>query len=240
MELGYEGRHVVVTGGTGELGGAVVAALLEAGAIVHVPCRNADKPGSLGVLRSAELKLVGGIDLGDEAAVSRFYAELPALWASIHSAGGFTMSSIGDTSMKDFEALMKTNASSCFLSCREAVKAIRRSNPVGPGGKGRIVNVTAMPALEPRHGAGMIAYASSKAAVAAITIALAEEVANEGIWVNAIAPSIMDTRANRAAMPHADASVWAKTEEVAKTIAFLASPQNLVARGGIVPVYGRS
>jgi NAD(P)-dependent dehydrogenase (short-subunit alcohol dehydrogenase family) len=86
----------------------------------------------------------------------------------------------------------------------------------------------------------MAAYAASKAAVAALTVALAEEVAKDGILVNAVAPSIMDTRTNRAAMPKADYAVWPKVEEVAATIAFLASPNNAVTRGAIVPVYGKS
>jgi NAD(P)-dependent dehydrogenase (short-subunit alcohol dehydrogenase family) len=86
----------------------------------------------------------------------------------------------------------------------------------------------------------MAAYTASKAGVAALTAALAEEVAKSGILVNAIAPSIMDTPANRAAMPQADFAAWPKVEEVAATILFLASPQNKVSRGGIVPVYGRS
>jgi NAD(P)-dependent dehydrogenase (short-subunit alcohol dehydrogenase family) len=105
---------------------------------------------------------------------------------------------------------------------------------------GRIVNVAARPGLEWRTGAGMAAYTASKAAVAALTVALAEEVAKDGILVNAIAPSIMDTPANRAAMPKADYSLWPKVEEVATTILFLASPENRVTRGGVVPVYGKS
>jgi NAD(P)-dependent dehydrogenase (short-subunit alcohol dehydrogenase family) len=108
------------------------------------------------------------------------------------------------------------------------------------GAGGRIVNVAARAALEWRSGSGMAAYAASKAAVAALSVALAEEVAKDGILVNAIAPSIMDTPANRAAMPQADFSAWPKVEEVAATILCLASPQNQVARGGVVPVYGRS
>ena len=84
------------------------------------------------------------------------------------------------------------------------------------------------------------AYTASKAAVAALTVVLAEEVAKNGVLVNAVAPSIMDTPANRAAMPKADFAAWPKVEEVAATIAFLASPENKVTRGGIVPVYGRS
>jgi NAD(P)-dependent dehydrogenase (short-subunit alcohol dehydrogenase family) len=86
----------------------------------------------------------------------------------------------------------------------------------------------------------MAAYAASKAAVAALTVAFAEEVAGVGILVNAVAPSIMDTPANRASMPKADYSAWPKVEEVAATILFLASPANTVTRGAIVPVYGRA
>jgi NAD(P)-dependent dehydrogenase (short-subunit alcohol dehydrogenase family) len=108
------------------------------------------------------------------------------------------------------------------------------------GRGGRIVNVAARPALEPRSGAGMAAYTASKAGVVAFTIALSEEVAKLGILVNAVAPSIMDTPANRAAMPKADHAAWPKVEEVAATILFLASPQNAVTRGAIVPVYGRT
>jgi NAD(P)-dependent dehydrogenase (short-subunit alcohol dehydrogenase family) len=105
---------------------------------------------------------------------------------------------------------------------------------------GRIVNVAARPALEWRSGAGMSAYAVAKAGVAALTVALAEEVAKDGILVNAVAPSVMDTPANRKAMPKADHAAWPKVEEVAATIAFLASSDNRVTRGAIVPVYGKS
>jgi NAD(P)-dependent dehydrogenase (short-subunit alcohol dehydrogenase family) len=119
-----------------------------------------------------------------------------------------------------------------MLCCRAAVRAMT--------GGGRIVNVAARPALEWRTGAGMTAYTVSKAGVAALTAALAEEVAKDGILVNAVAPSIMDTPANRKAMPKADHALWPKVEEVAATIAFLASPENRVTRGAIVPVYGKS
>jgi NAD(P)-dependent dehydrogenase (short-subunit alcohol dehydrogenase family) len=86
----------------------------------------------------------------------------------------------------------------------------------------------------------MTAYAASKAAVATLTVALAEEVVGQDILVNAIAPSILDTHANRQAMPKADHAAWPKVEEVARTILFLASPDNAVTRGAIVPVYGKS
>jgi NAD(P)-dependent dehydrogenase (short-subunit alcohol dehydrogenase family) len=86
----------------------------------------------------------------------------------------------------------------------------------------------------------MTAYAAAKAAVASLTLSLAEELAAERIWVNAVVPSTMDTPANRRAMPKADFARWPKVEEVAATIALLASPQNAVTRGALVPVYGRS
>ena len=86
----------------------------------------------------------------------------------------------------------------------------------------------------------MVAYTASKAAVAALTAALAEEVAKDDILVNAVAPSIMDTPANRHSMPNADYALWPKVAEVAATILFLASPDNRVTRGAVVPVYGKS
>lgn len=130
-------------------------------------------------------------------------------------------------------AQLDTNLVSCFLCCRAALKAF------GTDG-GRIVNVAARPALEPRSGAGMTAYTIAKSGVAALTVALAEEVSKDGVLVNAVAPSIMDTPANRKAMPKADHAHWPTVEQVAATILFLASPENTVTRGGIVPVYGRS
>jgi NAD(P)-dependent dehydrogenase (short-subunit alcohol dehydrogenase family) len=131
--------------------------------------------------------------------------------------------------------MWRINTVTAFLCCREAVQVLR----VGGGG-GRLVNVVARPALEPRGGAGMLAYTASKAALAAMTQALAEELAPEGIWVNAVAPSILDTPDNRRAMPGSDPSKWAGVEDAAATIVFLASPQNKATRGGVVPVYGRS
>ena len=108
------------------------------------------------------------------------------------------------------------------------------------GTAGRIVNVTARPGLEPRKGAGMIAYAASKAAVAAITVALAEEVKGKGILVNAVAPSTLDTPANRADMPKADFSKWVGLDDAAEAICHLASPQNMATSGALVPLYGRA
>ena len=109
----------------------------------------------------------------------------------------------------------------------------------GKGG-GRIVNVAARQALEPRTGAKMSAYTAAKAGVAALSAALGEELAGEGILVNAVVPSIMDTPTNRRDMPKANFDAWPKVEEVAATILFLASPENKLTRSGLVPVFGKS
>jgi NAD(P)-dependent dehydrogenase (short-subunit alcohol dehydrogenase family) len=232
--MSFAGRHVVVTGGTGALGTALVGALIQAGAHCHVPFIEAAVSPHFEHAQNKNVTLYAGVDLADEAQVARLYGALPALWASIHLAGGFAASKIESTSKADLMQMIEMNLVSAYLCSREAVKAMSR------GGGGRIVNVAARPALEPRHGAGMTAYTVSKAGVAALTAALAEEVVSHDILVNAVAPSVMDTAANRAAMPKADYAKWPKVEEVAATILFLASPENRVTRGAVVSVYGKS
>lgn len=237
--VAFSGAHVVVTGGTGVLGTAVVAALRQAEAICHVTNLAAHELDHFAHKSDADVHVTSGVDLTDEAAVARFYASLPPLWASIHIAGGFAMSPIAQTGAADFEAQFRMNALSCFLCSRAAVGAIRaRTMPTPSGAKGgRIVNVTARPGIEPRLGAGMVAYAASKGAVATLTQAMAEELAGEEIWVNAVAPSILDTPANRAAMPGAPHDRWVHPAAIAELIVFLASPDNRVTRGAVVPVY---
>jgi NAD(P)-dependent dehydrogenase (short-subunit alcohol dehydrogenase family) len=232
--LDFRGRIVVVTGGTGALGSAVVAALVEAGAVCHVPHLVDAELHHFPFRDSPEVKLHPQTDLTDEAAVQRFYDLLPGLWASIHLAGSFAGGSIIATSKSVLSAQLDANVVTCYLACRAAVSLLLKS-----AAGGRIVNVAARPALEWRSGAGMTAYSVSKAAVAALTVALAEEVAKDDILVNAIAPSIIDTPANRNAMPKADHAAWPKPAELAQAILFLASPENRVTRGAVVPVYGR-
>jgi NAD(P)-dependent dehydrogenase (short-subunit alcohol dehydrogenase family) len=231
----FSGRHVVITGGTGALGSAVVEALLQNDAHCHVPYIHAREAERFPHKQNERVKLYPGIELTDEAAVEKLYSGISPLWASIHLAGGFAMKPLAQASKADVMGQIETNLVSCFLCCRAAVVAMTTAKAGG-----RIVNIAARPALEPRLGAGMTAYTASKAGVAALTASLAEEVAKDGILVNAVAPSIMDTPANRSAMPKADFSAWPKVEEVAATIIFLASPDNAVTRGAIVPVYGKS
>ncbi len=238
----FSGSHVVVTGGTGALGRAVVAALRTGGAVCHVPNLAAAELADFPLASDPGVRIAHNVDLADEAAVRAFYQALPPLWASIHLAGGFAMAPVGAISGADFTAQFRMNALSCFLCSAAAVAAFRARRQPGPGGArgGRIVNVAARPALEPRLGAGMIAYTAAKSAVAALTQALAQEIVDEDIWVNAVAPSILDTPANRAAMPDAEHGRWVAPDDIAELIVFLASAANQVTRGAVIPVYGGS
>ena len=231
--MDFHDRHVVVTGGAGALGTALVEGLIEAGAICHVPCFDEAEAQRFRLRERPQVKLIVTGNLADEKNVVALYDGIAPLWASIHLAGGFAAGPLRETSTATLRQQIDMNLFSCLLCCRAAVNAMT-------GRGGRIVNVAARAALEWRTGAGMAAYTASKAAVAALTAALAEEVAKDGILVNAVAPSIMDTPANRKAMPKADFDLWPKVEEVAATILFLASPENRVTRGAVVPVYGRS
>lgn len=220
----------MITGASGGLGVSVVRHFLDRGAVVHAPMMESKAPPHLtqdGVHATAM------VDLGDEGAVSKYYGSLPSVWASVHLVGGFVMKPIAETTLADFRQMSLLNGRTSFLACREAVIAMRRG-----GRGGRIVNVIARPALVPAP--NLVAYAASKAAVAAITQSLAVEVASEDIFVNAIVPSIIDTPANRASMPRADFDTWPKPLELARVIANLASPENRVTSGALVPVYGRA
>jgi len=233
MGARFADRLVVVTGGTGALGEGVVGALLGEGAQVRIPSFSVSELDAFRYADHDRVDIVGGIDLRSEASVVGFYEGAAGLWASLHIAGGFAMGPIAETSRDDFVAQHEMNVVTCFLSCREAVRAM-----LGTGKGGRIVSVSARPALAPA--AGMVAYTTAKAGVASLTRCLAEEVRDDGIRVNAVAPSIMDTPTNREAMPDADHGAWPTVEEVAEAMLFLAAPQNTLTSGAVVPVYGRA
>jgi len=224
-------RHIVVSGGTGSLGQGIVSLLLENGATCWIPVYGEQPPG-LAFADHDRAHLIADVDLTQAASVKAFFAAMPSLWASIHVAGGFVMSSIGDTSVDQFEGMWRMNTLSTFLSCQAAVGRMRESNTGG-----RIVNVAARPAVEP--GGGMLAYTTSKAGVASLTECLAHEVSKDEILVNAILPAIIDTPANRSAMPDADHESWPKPPEIAHTVRFLVSPNNALTSGALLPVYGK-
>ena len=229
--VNLSGRHVVVGGGAGALGQAVVDLFAREGAICHVPVRGLAVPSP----RSG-VEFATGVDLTSESAVATFYAALPnELWASVHLAGGFAMGGITETSLGDLRSQIDMNVVTAFLCCREAVRRFRiRSG----GGGGRIVNVASRAALQP--GGPATAYSLAKAAVVSLTTTLADELKTEQILVNAVAPGIIDTPTNRSAMPDLDASHLVTPAKIASVIVWLASPENSVASGAVIPVYGNS
>lgn len=220
-------KRVVITGGDGALGQAVVKAFVDAGAECHLPIL-----GAVSTQPAAQVHLTGSVNLTEDAAVTAYYAGLPPLWASVHLAGGYQAKPIVDTTRADLDQQLALNLATAFLCCREAVRAMRKS------GGGRIVNVAARVVEVPV--AGSVAYSASKAGVASLTRALAVEARPDRILVNAVLPSLIDTPANRAAMPNADYSRWPKAEELAAAILWLASPENTLTSGALVPVYGNA
>jgi len=222
----WKSAHVVVAGGAGALGEAVVDAFVAEGAVCHVPVRGEAPAPREGVVWTP------GVDLRDELGVTGFYASLPAIAASVHVAGGFAAKPFVETSRDDLEKMLAVNLLTTFLCCREAVKKLEA------GGGGSIVNVGSRASEVP--GGGAIAYTASKAAVASMTRALAEEVRSKGIRVNAVLPAVIDTPANRAAMPRADFDRWARPSEIAAAILWLASPANRLVSGALLPVYGEA
>lgn len=230
--LEFEGRKVVVTGGTGVLGAAVAELLLARGARVVVPCFSAEEFEGCGFRDHERAHLVCPVDLTQDAAVRKFYGEIGTVWASIHIAGGFACVPIAEVDSAVVDQQVRMNATTSLLCCREAAARMV--------GGGRIVNVSARPALEPREGAGLSPYVIAKAGVAALTQALASELQAHDILVNAIAPSVIDTPSNREAMADSDFSKWVTPSDAAEVVGFLASPRNRVVSGAVVPVYGRA
>jgi NAD(P)-dependent dehydrogenase (short-subunit alcohol dehydrogenase family) len=239
MNLSIENRHIIVTGGTGSLGSAVVTLLLDAAALCSIPCFTHEEQAEFEFSNHPNVFTQGSIDLINEQQTQSFFEKAinkqGPLWGSIHIAGGFGMGSIESTNHADFMKQINLNLVTCYNSCRAATRHFKDQ-----ANGGRIVNIAARPALEPRQGKGMTAYTTSKAGVAALTESLAAEVIEDDILVNAIAPSTIDTPQNRNSMPDADYKNWPKPIQLARQIAYLVSPENEATRGAIIPVYGKS
>ena len=225
--------HIVVTGGTGALGVAVVKALVDAGAHCHVPAIETAVPADR--FPKERVSVSTTVDLSSEASVAAFYAKLPPLRAVVNIAGGFAWAPIADSPADVLQQQLSMNLISCVLSCRQAVANFRQA-----GRGGHIVNLSARPALNPRQGANMTAYTASKAAVAAFTVALAEELKGENISVVALCPSTIDTPVNRADMPQADHATWIKPASIAALIVAQLGMQDPINSGALIPVYGKA
>ena len=180
----------------------MVGALIEAGATCYVPWRHEAEAERFAYSQHDQVKLFGSVDLTDESAVDRFFGEVPTSWASIHVAGGFAMAPVAKASKADLMQLLDMNLVSCFLCCSHAVNAIGRS-----GKGGRIVNVAARHAFEWRGGAGLVAYTASKAAVAALTVALSRKLPRKE-FLSTRSPFDHGYAGEQAAMPKADYKAW--------------------------------
>ncbi|HSR42441.1 MAG TPA: SDR family NAD(P)-dependent oxidoreductase [Longimicrobiales bacterium] len=238
MSEGEAGRVGVVTGGAGALGRWVVGELALRGDRIHVPGRDAGTDSEVREFLADEFGedaaarvYFGRCDVTDPGEVESFFGAVVdgegRLEILVNGVGGFTMGSLEETGPGTWRRMIDLNATSAFLSCRAAAPAMKR------GGWGRIVNVASMPALE-RGAAGMSAYAPAKAALLNLTYTLAAELRPDGITVNAVVPTIIDTAANREAMPDADRSTWLHPREIARVVAFLASDDGGAANGAAI------
>jgi NAD(P)-dependent dehydrogenase (short-subunit alcohol dehydrogenase family) len=232
ISLDLNGQVIAVTGGFGSLAASVGRAALAAEARVALLDRaEASKaPADL-----SQALALGGIDLGSDGAASKAFAQVVERFGRldglVNVAGGFRWEKVEGGSIDTWDALYRMNL-------RTAVSASQAALPhLLAGGGGRIVNVGAGAAA--RAGVGMGAYAASKAGVARLTEALAEELKDRGVTVNAVLPSIIDTAANRAEMPNADFSRWVKPERIADLIVFLLSDHASAITGALIPISGR-
>ena len=233
----FMGKVALVAGGTGGLGRAVSLAFLKEGAELIVTYR---KDQEFDDLRSAAgasaSRLVGHrVDVTDEAAVQQLIegigAEQGRLDILVNTVGGYAGGiKLWELDTKVFDQMLALNLRPGYMLSRTAAKTMLKQ------GRGAIVNVASKAALD--HEAGAAAYAASKAAVVAMMDSLAADLNGSGVRVNSILPSIIDTDANRKAMPGSDFAKWPKPEDIARVILFLCSDDAKVIHGAAIPVYG--
>ena len=228
-------RRIVVTGAFGILGAAVAKAAAAGGDRIALLDFAPEPPDGLVADCGPGAFVLSGVDLTDPASahlsVNTAASALGGIDALLNIAGGFSWQTLADGDAETWERLYRLNVATAANACRVALPHLRGSQ------SGRIVNVGANAAL--RSGAGMGAYAASKAGVHRLTESLAEELKADGITVNAVLPSILDTPANRADMPKADPALWVSPAELSAVILFLASEAASAVTGALVPVTGR-
>lgn len=238
--MNFHDKVVLVTGGTGGLGREVTMAFLEAGAKVTVtyvvPEEYAAVVAAAGRIGAAP---PGGanVDVTDEQAVGKFITGIVAaegrLDVLVNTVGGYAGGvNLWEVNAREYDRMLQLNLKSGFVLARAVVPQMVRQN------RGWIVNIASKAAFD--HAPGGSLYAASKAAALALMDSLAAEVKPYNINVNSILPSIIDTAANRKAMPNADFSRWPKPEEIARVILFLCAEEARVIHGAAIPVYGKS
>jgi NAD(P)-dependent dehydrogenase (short-subunit alcohol dehydrogenase family) len=239
MSARFEGQVVLVAGGTGGLGRAVTLAFLEEGAKVLATYRKQEELDALKIAAGVNTAQLDGVavDVTDEAAVRQLIEKIVAKYrrldAMINTVGGYAGGTkLWELETKVFEQMLALNVRSGYALSRAAARAMLKE------GHGGIVNVASKAAVD--HEGGAAAYAASKSAAVALLDSLAEDLKGSGVRANTILPSIIDTEANRKAMPKADFSKWPKPEGIARVILFLCSDDAKVIHGAAIPVYGDS
>jgi NAD(P)-dependent dehydrogenase (short-subunit alcohol dehydrogenase family) len=235
--MNLSGKVLVITGADGALGGAVATVLGKYGArlalISHGPATAA--PAAAAAASPSNVVHFGGVDLTQpdaaRAVMDSVVQQTGRLDGLINVAGGFRWEKIAGGSVDAWDAMYSLNLKTAVAACQGALPHLLQT------GGGRIVNVGALGAA--KAAAGMGAYAASKAGVAKLTEALADELKGRGITVNAILPSTLDTPRNRLDMPKADFSRWVTLTEAAEVIAFLVSDEASAVTGALIPVAGR-
>jgi NAD(P)-dependent dehydrogenase (short-subunit alcohol dehydrogenase family) len=236
MSSSFSGKVALVAGGTGGLGRSVSLAFLEKGARVVVTYRRQEELDLLTSEAGDGSRLDGQrVDVTDEAAVGELFegalARHGRLDALVNAVGGYAGGpNLWELERKVFDQMLDLNLRSGYALSRAAVRVMLRQ------GHGAIVNVASRAAWD--HTAGQAAYAASKAAAVAMIDSLAAELKGTGVRVNSILPSIIDTEANRRAMPEADFAKWPKPQDIARVILFLCSDDARVIHGAAIPVYG--
>jgi NAD(P)-dependent dehydrogenase (short-subunit alcohol dehydrogenase family) len=239
MKMTFTSKVVLVAGGTGGLGRAVSLAFLAEGASVVVTFRDQKELDALKSEAGENSSSLDGhlVDVTDEAAVrqliNQIVAEHGRLDVLVNTVGAYAGGvNLWELETKVFDQMLALNLRSGYALSRAAVTVMLKQK------HGAIVNVAAKAALD--HGAGASAYAASKAGALALMDSLAAEVKGTGVRVNSILPSIIDTEANRKAIPGADFAKWPQPRDIARVILFLCSDEARVIHGAAIPVYGDS
>jgi len=230
IQVDFSGKVLAVTGAFGALGAAVAATLAGFGAQVARLDHAAVPPGA----PTGSLSY-GGLDLADDAVaastIRKIVQETGRLDGLVNIAGGFRFEKLEQGALETWDSQYRSNLRTAVACCKAALPYLMKS------GHGRIINIGALAAV--KAGAGMGAYAASKAGVAKLTEALADELKDRGVTVNALLPSTLDTPRNRIDMPTADFSRWVAPAAIGEVVAFLISDSAGAVTGALIPVAGR-
>lgn len=230
-----KGKKVLLTGGTGGLGLGVMPVVIAQGADLTIPYRQPQDVEKLkGIISPADFVRIHFVpaNLEDEKSVEELISSMGKVDILIHLVGGFDMGKTHEYSFESWQKQLNLNLNTTFLTCKYSLRKMLED------GYGRIITVGSRAGLQPSG--SLAAYSAAKAAVIALTKAIADETKGTNITANSIIPSIIDTPTNRQAMGSENADKWVKPESIAQVICFLASDVAKDVSGAVVPVYGNA